>query len=706
MSSAATPADDESIVDRFQKFYRDYVAVGRDGDEPEMAKLVKGYPSEKRSLYINYDELWTFDEKLASDLLNNPQQMLDYAEEALRLYDLPVDISLGQAHVRVAGLDKFPPTETFLVSDVSPSERKGTLTAVEGQITKVAQRSGEWTEIAFECQRCGTNTPIPQRGTEMQEPHQCQGCERQGPFRINSNRSTDRDIQLIRLQQPPEEQSGIDQPAKLDLVMADDLVGAVSPGDRVTLGVILETVTDEKNSAKTSTYNLRGEVNAVHHHDTDFEDLDITQTDEQQIKAIAEKAPMTAIKNSILPTHHGDELVKEAIGLMLFGSGDLRAPDGSTVRGRIHLFLVGDPSTGKSRMLEYAKDLVPRSVYTGGGKSATAAGLTSAAVQDDFGDGGWTIEGGALVKAAGGICCIDEFDKITEEDRGSVNEAMAQGTISPSKAGSNGNITLQADSSVLAAANPEHGRFDQYESIADQIDIQPSVLSRFDLVFVMSDKPDEEADDELAWTVLESYEGAQREERGEDMSGSDVAPEIDPELMQKYVAYAKEHAREPVLTDAAKTEIADFFKSLRSDWSTDDPVPVAPRELQALARLAVAHARIRLSERVEPCDAKRAIAITRKCLEDIGVDPETGEYDVDVVETGVSKSQHDRIKSLFKVVQDLEDEHPKGAPIEEVFEQMEILGVDQDKVEYQIDELKQQGDLYQPRNGYLRYTGN
>jgi len=295
-----------------------------------------------------------------------------------------------------------------------------------------------------------------------------------------------------------------------------------------------------------------------------------------------------------MPTHQGDEDIKLAIALQMFGGVRKQLPDGSVKRGDSHIMLVGDPGTNKSGLLKYAKKLAPRSIYTSG-KSSSGVGLTAAAVRDDFGGGGWTLEGGAMVRANNGTACIDEFDKMGEEDRGSMFEALAEQEISVSKAGIN--ATLPARTRVLAAANPETGRFDKMAPIAEQINLDPALISRFDLIFIVTDEVDEEKDAEIAEMINTTAKVGgmiARDGHADVDEKEDVEPAIDEEVMRAYVAYARQEYT-PVPTDAANERVKEFYVKMRSKGSSeDDPVPVTARKMEALHRLAEASARIRL----------------------------------------------------------------------------------------------------------------
>jgi len=379
-----------------------------------------------------------------------------------------------------------------------------------------------------------------------------------------------------------------------------------------------------------------------------------------------------------------------------------------------HTYLGNGVVSHNSQMISYVENIAPRSVYTSG-KGSSAAGLTAAAVRDDFGDGQqWSLEAGALVLADKGIAAVDELDKMDSSDRSALHEGLEQQKISVSKAGIN--ATLKARCSLLGAANPKYGRFDQYEPIGEQIDLEPALISRFDLIFTVTDSPDPEHDSRLAQHIIKTnYAGELNTQRTELASSEftsdevaavtdEVAPAIDAELLRKYIAHAKRSCY-PTMTSEAKALIEEFYVDLRSKGADEDaPVPVTARKLEAMVRLSEASARVRLSDTVEREDADRATSIVESCLQDIGVDPETGQFDADVVETGTSKSQRDRIKNIKGLIADIETEYEEGAPVEEVLDRAGEIGMDQRKAEAEIEKLRTKGEVYEPTQGHLRTT--
>ncbi|WP_049929010.1 LAGLIDADG family homing endonuclease [Halopiger goleimassiliensis] len=1339
-------AGNAELVDSFEQFFRNYY-------DNEIKQLAQRYPNEQRSLSVDWQDLYRYDPDLADDFLNQPEQLQQYAEEALRLYDLPIDVSLGQAHVRVYNL---PDTDSPEIREIRARDMN-TLVQVRGIVRKATDVRPKIEEAAFECQLCGTLTRVPQSSGDFQEPHECQGCERQGPFRVNFDQSEFVDSQKLRIQESPEGLRGGETPQSLDVHVEDDITGEVTPGDHVSATGVLRLEQQGDGQDKSPVFDFYMEGMSVQIEEEEFEDMDITDEDKQQIVEISNQDDVyERMVASIAPSIYGYEQEKLAMILQLFSGVTKQLPDGSRIRGDLHMLLIGDPGTGKSQMLGYIQNIAPRSVYTSG-KGSSSAGLTAAAVRDDFGDGQqWTLEAGALVLADQGIAAVDELDKMrcvtgntlvhtgngiipirelahsairdgsveelengrtirdvdmevwtmaedgtivkrdvqaiheydspdelhevtlesgeqltttadhpffvldggkrderqaqelhegdwvfvpknipsevtdggvsvmpsydtepeprqltpshgailgyiagdgnvfyerdegcygfrftnkeeelladferacvdafdtqpvrhpseqrddgvgtvrvhgkeyvdellesgtnlenydgkrlpeevtdasrktkaafvraladsegtvgeravrissssyelllgtkmlllefgissqiqtrtrnegrdlyvlaitsdhsleafkrhirftldrkqrsleracerttgtrtivdvlpecgglleqargalrlhqsecglesdatycnlenedanaslrlsktilerfedrkaeasehhdelateaswdrlselreryhisqrevaaemsisqqqlsacwggdadlrervrhrlreiletpasvdlsplreliesdvkwrrvetvrqidsrdhndtrvrvleqrladeigtgnvdsvrkqarslleddepaetwdelrgrleaygisfqqiasemdvaastvsrwfsgavdvenfdtvrsvceklldekrrrisnllemierrnqprvydltvegthnfiangmvvhNSEDRSAMHEALEQQKISVSKAGIN--ATLKSRCSLLGAANPKYGRFDQYEPIGEQIDLEPALISRFDLIFTVTDQPDEEKDKNLAEHILTTnYAGeltTQREqmtslevEQGEiEEMTEQVDPEIDAELLRKYIAYAKQNCH-PRMTEEARETIRDFYVDLRSRGTDEDAaVPVTARKLEALVRLAEASARVRLSDTVEQRDAERSVEIVRSCLQDIGVDPETGEFDADIVEAGTSKSQRDRIKNLKGLIQDIEEEYDDGAPVDIVLERAEEVGMDQSKAEHEIDKLKQKGEVYEPSTDHLRTT--
>jgi len=361
---------------------------------------------------------------------------------------------------------------------------------------------------------------------------------------------------------------------------------------------------------------------------------------------------------------------------------------------------MGDPGCGKSTLLDAIKEIAPRSTMASG-KGATRSGMTAAAVRDDFGDTEWGLEAGALVVADKGIACVDEIDKVDEKVVASLHRALEAQEVEINKAGIN--TTLPARTSLLAAGNPTYGRFDQHEPIAEQLDIGPTLLSRFDLLFIVMDQPDEEDDKQVARTQLKfRRQGTAYTHDDGTIDTEAIEPAIPHDLFRAYVAYARQNYH-PKITDAAAEKQVEWYCTFRSMADGDDaPIPVTPRYSEALFRLAEASARARLSETVEEQDMERAIKLITMSMRQVGMDPESETFDVDVVETGHSKSQRDRIKTVKQVIDEIESEYSQGAPHEVVIDRCQEDGLDRGKTEHEIGKLKDKGDIYEPQSEHYR----
>jgi replicative DNA helicase Mcm len=324
---------------------------------------------------------------------------------------------------------------------------------------------------------------------------------------------------------------------------------------------------------------------------------------------------------------------------------------------------------------------------------------TAAAVKDEFGEGRWSLEAGSLVLADMGIACIDELDKISQEERSALHQAMEQQEISIAKAGIN--TTLKSRCALLGAANPKFGRFDESQPLPEQIDMPPTLISRFDLIFPIIDKPNKEADEKLAQHLLEVHkfgeQGAKKGEVAEFESSlmEEIMPKIDPQLLRKYIAWAKRSII-PVLTEEAKEDIKNYFLELRG--ASAESIKCTPRQLEALIRLAESSAKARLSTNVELSDAERAKAIMGYFLQNVGFDRETGRIDIDIISVGRSRVQQTNMQKLMGIIKDLVEKSPEGTALKsEIISEGELAGIPAQKTEELLQSLRKQGLIYEPR---------
>lgn len=680
----------ESLMEKWERFFQEYCK-----DKIESAALL--YP-EKKSLVLDYWDIDKYDAELGEYLLEKPYTAIFTAEEALKRIDVA-----GEApplHFRVKNL---PETRKIEIRDLR-AIHLGKFISVSGLVKKVTEVRPKLQDAAFQCRRCGAIIKVPQEENVLTEPAECYadqgGCGRKSSFKLLTDKSEFIDSQKIELQESPEGLRGGAQPMRLVIYLEDDLVGDVVPGDRITVNGILRVQARRTGKLKLTEFNKVMDAVSIEIKDQAFEEIAISEEDEKKIKEVS-KDPMLyeKIRNSIAPTIYGLEMEKEALALQLFGGVPKTMPDGTRIRGDIHILLVGDPGTAKSQLLRYISQLAPRSIYTSG-KSSSAAGLTASAVRsDEFGEGRWTLEAGALVLADMGIACVDELDKMSPKDRDALHQAMEQQEISIAKAGIN--ATLKSRCALLGAANPKFGRFDEYAPIADQINIPPALLSRFDLIFPLTDKPDREKDEALATHILEVHKYGEMLSHEKDLEIDKIKPVFDPEFLRKYIAYAKRNVF-PVLTEEAMEKIREYYVEMRA--RAKETVPFTPRQLEAFVRIAEASARMRLSNVVTAEDAERAIKIVEYYLRKVGIEREMGEFNIDIITTGITKTQKDKMRIITDIIREICKETDAPAPLEEIVARAEDEGIDKATVEKLISKMRKEGIIFEPKHGKFRLT--
>ena len=639
----------------------------------EVFAVLDMFPEEK-SVVVDYNELEMFDPDSADLLIEKPDETLEAATKSI----VNIDPQRKNAKLNV----RFKNVRNNIPLRFLRSEFIGKFIAVDGIVRKTDEIHPRIMSAVFECRSCMRMHEVEQKSNIIHEPAVCQECGGRS-FRLVQDESRYMDTQTVKLQEPLENLSGGDQPRQINIILEDDLVDTLAPGDKVRITGTLKTQRDER----TKRFNNFIYGNYIEPLEQEFEELHIDEEDEEKIIELAKSPDIyQKIIESTAPSIRGYFEVKEAIAFQLFGGTAKVLEDKTHIRGDMHILIVGDPCIGKSQILQYVSKLAPRGIYTSG-KGTSGVGLTAAAVRDDL--GGWSLEAGALVLGDKGNVCVDELDKMREEDRSAIHEALEQQTISIAKAGIM--ATLNSRCSVLAAANPKFGRFDRYKSIAEQIDLPSPILSRFDLIFIIEDKPNAERDHDLAGHILKIHQD------------STIPYVIEPELMRKYIAYARKSVQ-PTLTKEAAEVLQDFYVTMRSGAIDEEsPVPITARQLEALVRLAEASARIRLSNEVLKEDAQRAIKLQEDCMKQVGYDPDTGKVDIDKVEGRTSKSERDKINIIIDVIKELSDEYEGSAPKNIVYAELaDKYNVGEEKVDEVINMLKSKGVIYEPTSDHYK----
>ncbi len=635
------------------------------------------------SLFIDFNLLDIEEPDLADDLLNNPEETLDLFKKAYEELELPL-------YPRFINL---PPSNIIKIKDIR-TRNLHKFIQIEGIVRQASEVRPASASIIFECPACAQRIEEIQTSNRVKEPKRCPNCGRVGRFTVVDKKLED--TQRIVLEELPEKMEGGEQPQRIDVLLKNDLVDPTivkktCPGSKVEItGILNDVPIYLRSGGKSNRYDLILIANGIRPIEYEFTEIEITEKDEEEIKKFASDPNVfKKFVESIAPNIYGNEEIKEAIAIQLFGGVRKVRSDGTAVRGDIHILLVGDPGVSKTQLLTFVAKIAPKARYVSG-KSSSAAGLTAAVVKDDF-IRGWSLEAGALVLANKGIALIDELDKMSPEDRSALHEGLESQTITISKA--NIQATLTCQTSVLAAANPKYGRFDPYVPISEQINIPPTLLNRFDLIFPMRDIPDPERDAKIAGHMLEVAREPEKR-RGA----------IDPEFLRKYVAYAKRI--KPKLTPSAANTLKEFYVSLRNkNTMAEDEVraiPISPRQLEALIRISEACARLRLSEKVTKKDAERAIRLLKYCLSKVGVDPETGEIDIDRLVTGISAKQRSLIIQVKEIIDDLSNKFGEAIPVSEIIEEGMRRGIDEHKVEEIINKMKREGEIFEPKHGVIR----
>jgi len=645
----------------------------------------------EKSLIIDYSKIAKSDLELAEELIKNPEEIIKYGETSLKDFDLDAESPI---RIRIFNL---PKSQKILISEIR-SKHLNTLVSTIGLIRQTSDVRPRITLAEFECPSCGQIIPIEQRESKLNPPMRCPSCGRKGNFKLKETKVVD--MQRIVLEETPESLLGGEQPKRIPVFLSEDLLDPKLerrryPGNKVeVVGIIREVPIHVKSGARSTTYDLIIDGNYINTIEEEFEEIKINEADEKEIRELSKDPKIyNKLINSIAPSIYGYNDIKEAIVLQLFGGVQKVRSDGSKTRGDIHIFLVGDPGSGKSEMLRSVSVLAPKARYIAG-KGATGAGLTATVVKDEF-ISGWTLEAGALVLANKGLVCIDEMDKMSQEDRSAMHEALEQQIISISKATIQ--ATLRAQTSVLGAANPKFGRFDPYSPVASQIDLPPTLINRFDLIFAIRDIPNSNRDERVATHLLELHRRPKSKK-----------PELDIKLFRKYIAYSKRTCN-PKLTKEALDKIKKFYVDLRSAAASEasevKSVPISARQLEALIRLSEASAKVRLAKKVSAEDAERAIKLLTSCMKAVAIDLETGKFDIDKIAIGITSTQRSRITIIRRIINELTDKLGKSIPISDLLNRAEEDGIDKTKAEEILEELKKKGDVYEPKPGIIQKVG-
>ena len=678
------------------------------------------------TLEVPFHELEAFDPDFAEDILQFPREILNTGKGTIRQIcrergeDLDVILRVGE----------LPRDSRRTLREIGSADIEK-LRSSDVQVIKISEIKPRMHIAVFQCEACGVSQEMVQNNErELLEPIRCPptdqgGCGatagRGGATRFNLVFNVSKLInnQWIEIQELPESVDSGAQPGRAKVLLEGDLVNKHLPGQRIVANMIPVVYSEILKNKKTPMFDIIYHLISSEHESVPFTEIKITDEEQEQILAVSKREDLLKLmQNSIAPSIYATgvmNFVKRSLALQLFGGVSRKNKDGTRTRGDIHILLMGDPGVAKSQLLTYVSELSPRGKFASGG-GVSGAGLTAAAVRDTFADGRFALEAGVLPLSDRGLAAIDEFDKISKEDRSVMHPAMEQQRIDISKGGIT--ASLPSRCAIIAAANPEKGRFSKRGANTSVIrsfsetGLPPPLASRFDIIWMMRDEVKAENDEMIAQHILRSRTRGVPEALIDEQveidptkddddkvfdTGVDNSDHLTPSFLRKYIAFAKRNFH-PNINKDVMAMILEYYVQERQSFGRQDQdegeanvVPITARALEALIRLTEAHARMFLRNDAIAEDAKVALAVFKHWREESGIEDES-EY------SGHSVRQRNTSTIVNQIVRDICAENNNVATINSIYNRALVKKIDERTVDDIIQKLRMNGTLYSQKN--------